>query len=430
MMDLKSETNKRPKPAIHFEWREKFNSQLILSELASARSVANGRSSFNGGAYAFWLPVIKSAIKANSRVGNLGGRCIEVALSDAQLTLNSPTAFLERCDRAYEHLSALPKTKFVVYSTLTYTGPKPVNWLKTEDVRIQWQPSDKGSFVRAASKARDSMSSLLKSRKVPNENGGLTTVTAHVSALNPHDAQEKATDALDVLRGLLNLLVNSSRSINPFADLTAPHAVNKFRRGAFQTVHLPDGSLASEMFWYEPRWQHDHQSVKFKDPDDYRKSILKWWGKIQENPLRDHICAGLLRYCRALDHHESDTALLEMWGALEFLTGTQNERYDITIDRIERLFRDRDHARLIASHIRHRRNQSVHAARSLESGESDAVLIHAEMLVSRILFFCIKDGANFVDKSELFEFLSLSYDEENWKRRDKLSKLFFQYQKR
>jgi hypothetical protein len=430
MMDLKREANKGSKPAIHFEWREKFNSQLILSELASARSVANGRSSFDASAHAFWLPVIKSAIKAHSRVGNLGARCIEAALSDANLTLNSPAAFLERCDKAYEHLSVLPKTEFVVYSTLTYTGPKPVNWLKTGDIRIQWQPSENGSFVRKALRARDSMSSLLKSRKVPTENGGLTTVIAHVSALNPQDAQEKATDALDALRGLLNLLVNSSRSINPFAVLTTPHAVNKFRRGAFQTVHLPDGSLASEMFWYEPRWQHDHQSVKFKDPDNYRKSILGWWGKIQKNPLRDHICSGLLRYCRALDHHESDSALLEMWGALEFLTGTQNERYDITIDRIERLFRDRDHARLIANHIRHRRNQSVHAAQSLESDESDAVLIHAEMLVSRILFFCIEDGANFVDKGELFEFLSLSYDEENWKRRDKLSRLFFQYQKR
>ena len=390
----------------------------------------NGGCSFKGAEYAFWLPVLRSAIKARNGAALLAERCIKTALSDATLSLNNPTAFLERCERAYDYLSSQPKTKFVVYSTITYSGPKLLNWLKTGDARIQWQPSQNSSFIRTASKARNGLSDLLRSRKISNHSDGLSIVLVHVSALNHHDAQEKAIDALDLLRGLLNLLVNSSRGINPFADLMAPHAVNKLRRGPFQTVHMLDGGLASEMLWYESRWQHDHPSVKFADLDNYREKIFKWWHKLHDNPLREHICAGLLRYCRALDHHESDTALLEMWGALEFLTGTQNEKYDVTVARIERLFKDREHARLIANHIRHRRNQSVHAARSLDTNESNAILIQAEMLVSRILFFCIRNDAKLTDKGELFEFLSLSYEEEIWRRRNRLSKAFFRYQKR
>ena len=413
-----------------FRWREGFNSQLILSEFESARTVKDGQCSFKAHEHAFWLPVIRSAIEVKESAELLADRCISDALSDAALALNDPVAFLARCDRAYIYFSSLPKTDFVVYSTLTYTGPKPLNVVKTGDARIRWQPSEKSSFARRALKGRQSLSTMLKVRRISTHSDRLTAVVVHISALNAYEAQEKATDALDLLRGLLNLLVNSSRSINPFADLTAPHAVNKFRRGPFQTVHNPDGSLASETFWYEPRWLHDHDTVKFKDPPGYRKSIRKWWNKLHDNPLRDHIRAGLLRYCRALDHHESDAALLEMWGALEFLTGTQNEKYDVTVSRIERLFRDRDHARQIANHIRLRRNRSIHSARGLDSNESNAVLIHAEMLVSQILFFCIKNGHRFADRNELLEFLSISYDEELSRRRNKLSKYFFEYQKR
>src|SRR5205085_574672 len=142
--------------------------------------------------------------------------------------------------------------------------------------------------------------------------------------------------------------------------------------------------------------------------DKFKRNLQGWWAKLQHNPLRNHIKQGLLRYCRALDLHDAEPALLEMWGALESLTGTQREKYDVTIDRAVKLFVDREDARQIAHHVRLRRNSTIHAARTLNRQEADAILVHAEKLVSRVLFFCLSEGRRFQDQSELFNFLELS----------------------
>ena len=63
--------------------------------------------------------------------------------------------------------------------------------------------------------------------------------------------------------------------------------------------------------------------------------------------------------------HDAEPSLTEMWGALESLTGTQNEKGDLTVGRTVQLFRDRDDARQVANHIRVRRNSTIHAARSV-----------------------------------------------------------------
>jgi hypothetical protein len=146
--------------------------------------------------------------------------------------------------------------------------------------------------------------------------------------------------------------VNSNNGINPFARIAHPHAVNRFRNGPYRTVHNLDGSLATGTLWYEVRWAHETPSVKFDGADKVRKNLKTWWNRLQQNPLKNHIKQGLLRYCRALDMHEADPSLTEMWGALESLTGTQREKGDLTVDRIAQLFLDRDNARQIANHIR------------------------------------------------------------------------------
>jgi hypothetical protein len=245
---------------------------------------------------------------------------------------------------------------------------------------------------------------------VPINTDGLTALLVHIDGYGIDHASERAADALDQIRGLLNLIANSNRRINPFFRLSRPHAVNKFRPGPYRTLHKPDGSLARDMFWYEPRWHHEHEPVKFAGtPDSTRRAIYKWWTTINRSALHESIVEGLLRYCRALDQHDAEAALLGLWAALESLTGTQNLKYDTTIARTVNFFKEEDvESRQIAHHVRLRRNATVHAARSLEMDETDAVILQAEMLVRAALFFYIKRGKMFANKEELIEFLDLS----------------------
>jgi len=157
----------------------------------------------------------------------------------------------------------------------------------------------------------------------------------------------------------------------PQTGLTGLSAQARWAKSPSLRYRSLDGSPATETFWYEARWAHNASSVKFKDPPDYRRSLQRWWRKLQENPMREFISDALLRCCRALDLHEADASLLGMWQVLEQVTGT--DKYDLLIDRLVRLFRDHEDAREIANHVRLRRNQTAHSTHNI-SREAHAIL--------------------------------------------------------
>ncbi|MBB5051266.1 hypothetical protein HNQ36_001220 [Afipia massiliensis] len=411
----------------HFSWRSGFDNNVLLGKFAKARTTNGNRCSFNAAEYHYWLPVINTAIRADAAATSLKDSCIEQALNDAALPLNNLDTFIEKCEAAFLALSKRKKQKFVFYSTLTYEGPKLFDWISDGNAKIYWNPSFKGKFMKAATVARAGLKNIRRARKVPEDSNELTPILVHVSAYDAHDAHNQASDSLDRLRGLLNLLINSGNDINPFSDLTPPHAVNRFRRGPYHTVHQPDGSLAMEMFWYEPRWTHDLPSIKFKDTKDYKKSLKKWWGKLQGNPLQEDLSAALIQYCRALDLHESDASLLGIWQVLEKITGA--DKYDVLINRVVKLFKDSSDARLIANHIRIRRNGSVHASEGI-SKEAQAILLQADTLAGQAIFFCLNHGAKFSDLKELQEFMDLPLDLSKLDRHKKLIDFFVAFQNR
>jgi hypothetical protein len=305
---------------------------------------------------------------------------------------------------AFDRLRQRPRSKFILYSSLTYGGPQPISSIRDGHVRIAWYPADAtNAFIRKADDARKQLSHLLTGRKINADVTNFSTLLTYVDAHDAKEAFELANDSADRLRGMLNLLINSSRGVNPFYDLSTPHAMNQFRRGPYHTMHKPDGSLAAEMFWYEPRWHHEADSVKFADPKNYGKAIRKWWGRFQSNPLRAHIADGLMRYCRALDLHDFEPSLIGMWSVLESMTGSSSG--DVVVKRIKRIFEDHREAVLVANHVRIRRNSAVHSGTTPQSSEHDAILVQLNILVSRILFFCLSDGRKYKSTEKLFAFL-------------------------
>jgi hypothetical protein len=415
----------------HFNWETGFNIPLVLGHIAECRMIdKDGRVSFKSHEYHFWLPVLESAVRASENATYLKHHCIVQALNDTSLTLKNSDAFLQRCEAAHHQLSSRSKSKFIVVMSMTYSGPPLFARMTDAGASIHWQPKSGSKFMRATHKAREGLANVRLNHNVPEEPAEITNLLVHVSAYDPFHAHELAADSMDSLRGILNLFINSNRGVNPFSRIGRPHAVNRFRPGPYRTVHNPDGSLATDTFWYEHRWLHETPTAKFKEIDKLKKNLIEWWSRLQRNPLRNHIRHGLLRYCRALDLHDAEPALLEMWGALETLTGTQHVKYDVTIKRTARLFVDRDDAGQVAHHVRLRRNSTIHAARTLNQQEADAILVQAETLVSQVLFFCMRDGKRFVDKSELFSFLDLSLDKTTLKRKVALSKFFVEYQER
>lgn len=411
----------------HFEWKSGFNRNLILSRLAHVRKIEGGRCFFSGGDREFWVPVLSSAIQADVAARSLKERCISQSLSDPAITLKDAEAFLHRCNDAYAALSKRTKSTFILYTTITYSGPKPIDWIADGPHRISW-PKTTARLVRKAVAARDSLSHRHEGYRVASEGEELTPILVRVAGYDALDAFETANDCVDRFRGMLNLLLNSTNGLNVFGGLAAPHAVNRIRRGPMHTLHKPDGSLATETFWYEPRWEHSRPTVQFENARTFGDQLSGWWRKLHHgNPIADFTADGLLRYCRALDLHEADAALLGLWQVLEKMTGT--DKYDLLVSRISKLFRDHDDAREVANHLKVRRNQTVHSSHDIRR-EAHVILHQAETLARQILFFCIKNDAKFKSQSELEEFLDMPLDQRKLARHRELADYFSKYQSR
>jgi hypothetical protein len=138
-----------------FSWESRFDNPRVLRHVAACRKIsAEGRVSFDAYDYHFWLPVLESAIHVREDVGQeLKHHCISQAVSDATLTLKDCRAFLQRCEETYERLAGRPKQKFVVVSSMTYSGEPLFSRIVDGSVRIQWQPRPNSRFIRKAREA-------------------------------------------------------------------------------------------------------------------------------------------------------------------------------------------------------------------------------------------------------------------------------------
>jgi hypothetical protein len=412
--------------ANHFAWAKGYSRNLILSKISSTRKIDGGRCSFSPAQeYEYWLAVLNSAIRANAIVERDKEQRIRNSLSDGFLTLNNPEGFLDRCDKAYSELAKRQELEFVLYTTITYSGPKLISRISDRDSAIRWQPSADGKFLKNAVAARDTLAPKRSHRKIPDDKQ-LTPLLAYISAYDVIGAFETAIDRVDRFRGLLNLMMNYQNQLNPLARLSAPHSVNPIRRGPFHTLHKPDGSLATDTFWYEPQWMHDAPTAKFENHAEYAKEFRKWWRRLDHNPLGELISDALLKYCRGMDAHKHEEALLGTWQALEKITGTDN--YDMLIDRIIRVFSDPEETRQVANHLRHRRNATVHSGNN-DSREAHVIVYQVEQLARGAIFFCLEHGRKFRGQDELHEFLDMPLDIERLKQRDRLTKFFVRYQK-
>ncbi|MCD4720516.1 MAG: hypothetical protein K8S13_11755 [Desulfobacula sp.] len=91
-------------------------------------------------------------------------------------------------------------------------------------------------------------------------------VTAHIRSKTKHDAVNKMLDAIDLLRGIWNLYMNKEFTIRFGNGKKKP--INQITLGALHTLHNKNGSLAADVFWYEPDHYKNHSKVDFPKNSD------------------------------------------------------------------------------------------------------------------------------------------------------------------
>ncbi len=155
---------------------------------------------------------------------------------------------LKACSTLERTYLALPVRPFRLLTEISLWWTLDVPNTKIEGVSITFKPKLNKAYSLRAHLARDSQISL--GHELPS---GYLRVAAQLRARSPHEAAERALEALDLLRASWNLALNRGKSWRVTSGRPTP--VNDIRLSPFHTVHESSGVLATNSFWYDPGYR-------------------------------------------------------------------------------------------------------------------------------------------------------------------------------
>jgi len=242
-------------------------------------------------------------------------------------------------------------------------------------------------------------------------------VIAKVKAKSPKIAFSKAIRSIDLQRALWCLIENPSFS---FAFGNAQFKpINIIRLGSHHTLHFANGEPAVDSFWFESGFK---KAELFRPKDMYATRRGSKWAlkKIFSCKYGDYLSTALLRYVRALDESDPNTAFLRLWGALESLSTSSIGNNDSVIKRCSALFKSHDfdfHVQTL-EHLRTYRNANVHVGE--ESEDARILCYQLQRYFKHLMSFHLKNANFFNSLDEAKTFLDLPININELQRKSEL----------
>ena len=229
-------------------------------------------------------------------------------------------------------------------------------------------------------------------------------LSALVSARTAHEAAERALNDIDLTRAYLNLSLNQGKSWRYSGGRPAP--VNDIRLSPFHTVHNISGSLATNVYWYDPGYARP--ANLFSDKTKF-VNLLAFTRKLRARltllPYRSDIMGALIRYVRALDSTDLNDAFLRLWSLLEYLTDSGHDPYKVTNRRAAFMFADKARSELVLTHLTNHRNRFVHAGSDTDDIES--LVFQLKRYVEALLLFHLGNRFGFSSRAEAASFMDI-----------------------
>lgn len=240
-------------------------------------------------------------------------------------------------------------------------------------------------------------------------------VVVETKGRTPCEVQDKASNALSLLRGLWMLYERHGRrtmhfGLHPYKPLGSIHT------GPLHTVHKPDGTLAIDTYWYEPDYFCDHPLfVPDKGWGELEKFRCWALSEMEKHKYKQELYQLLVRLASAYSQIDPNTAFLQLWCILERITDTVGKRYEDTIERTAWFYVNASLVKEQLEHLRYRRNQYVHSSKS--DAEMDQIVVMAKGFIEEHLLRLIRNDFNVESFEEYGRFLSLPTNVDILKRR-------------
>jgi hypothetical protein len=375
-----------------------FQPELVAQKIDQTMTLSpKGEIVFKNIRHLDFLMVLESMVTFEQEVPelekqNIISRATSKAASTGKITATSLLKEINGLERQYLSIN---KREFRLLTDISISN----SWNK---LRFSY----KGSNILIGTDLKpafwNSRSELLKQARYSifndlPENYASATVT--VFARSAPEAADMAIDRLDFIRAIWNL-VNIIGRYRMSSGKREP--VNPVLLGPIHTLHNPDGSLATRVWWYEPEYQGP---VKVYDESTKREKLFKSMNYLRGLMKRSKYATDmenvLLRYVRALDHRDWNNSFLELWSILEFLTG-KPDRYNVMIRRASCIFKDKAYIEQLLLHLRLFRNKYVHAAAG--SNQIEAYIYQLKSCVDQIIlwhltkrFASLQDAVEYMD---------------------------------
>lgn len=307
--------------------------------------------------------------------------------------------------KACKHYESLylkrPLTTFRFLTEISLRFDLDVANVKVDDVYLTFNPKQ----IRAINE-RNKL--LVRSKHSLNYDlpKGYMRLSAVIKARSTYEAAEKCLNSIDLLRATWNLAINKGKIWRSFGSATDP--VNDIRLTPFHTLHLDNGLLATEEFWYEPSYISPakifYDKNKFKQIQNYSKKIRL---KLSKLAYKKDIESALVRYVRAFDSSDPNNTFLRLWSILEYLTASTELPSEVTIRRTAFLYTDRETNVLILTNLANYRNKFVHAG--TESDDLESLVFQLKKYVEGLFQFHIGNNFKFNTRYEASDFMNLPY---------------------
>lgn len=237
-------------------------------------------------------------------------------------------------------------------------------------------------------------------------------VVVKVKAKSSAVAVNKALKSLDLQRALWCLMGNPRMQWAFGKPVLLP--INVVRLGSQHTLHFPNGNPAADGIWLEAGFA-EADIFRFTKIDVVKKNSSSALRKIKASSYSDVLISSLVRFVRAFDEREPNTAFLRLWGAVEALATPGQADYDKLIRRCSFLFKDNEYHRQLLEHLREYRNANIHAGE-----ESDRARTHCyqlQLYFANLIWFHISSAWYFRSIDEANEFLDSPSDQTSLNRR-------------
>lgn len=387
------------------KWKKGYQQEPIIEEIEKTRRTNNdGSVSFDS-----WSgkivheTVLYSMLDISTEITESEGR--RLVRNAVKNVGKRGSITQEKLRREVSKLEAsyLKKTtqRFSLVTSISLYQFTKLNMIYVDSTRILFPIYMPRKFVKAANEIIKTVGESLYAPRPTN----YLPVQVNVTAKTNFQAVDIALTELDFIRGIWNFNVN--RGHRSRWSLSAKQdPVNKIILGPIHTIHYSSGKAASgNIYWYERNYLGKIKVHRIKDQSKFEDSTKNIRALIKKSADPEKVKTSLIRYSRALDERNFNTAFINLWGILELLTDTVYKSHEVTIKRLAFLYEDYEVATEILRHLKEFRNRTVHAA--AENSELESYLYQLKMFVEGILSFIIGNKFGFKSMEDVGEFLSL-----------------------